>query len=278
MTRRRFLGATAAVAAGAAGTGFYAWRIEPHWLEIVQRPMPVAKLPPAWSGRSLVHLSDLHIGPRVSNAFLMETFDRVRDLAPDVVAYTGDFSTYEPGNHARLRRMCDHLPHGRLSTIATLGNHDYALGWQDRAAGDATAAMLENVGITVLRNSVADCEGLQFVGLDDLWAQQFRPRAAMTALDPMRCAVALSHNPDTVDRPGWDLFRGWILAGHTHGGQCRPPFLPPPILPVRNRRYTAGAFALTGDRHLYVSRGVGHLARVRFNVRPEVTLFHLAPA
>jgi predicted MPP superfamily phosphohydrolase len=45
---------------------------------------------------------------------------------------------------------------------------------------------------------------------------------------------------------------------------------------VQNRRYTCGEFALAGGRTLYVSRGVGHLTQVRFNVRPEVTIFELS--
>ena len=96
-------------------------------------------------------------------------------------------------------------------------------------------------------------------------------------LDASRGAIALSHNPDTVDLPVWGNYEGWILAGHTHGGQCKPPFLPPPVLPVKNRRYTAGEFELAGNRRLYISRGVGHAGlAVRFNVRPEVTLFELS--
>lgn len=83
------------------------------------------------------------------------------------------------------------------------------------------------------------------------------------------------HNPDAVERSGWESYSGWILAGHTHGGQCKPPFLPPPIVPVRNRRDTSGEFALKGGRRMYISRGVGHLMRVRFNARPERTLFEL---
>jgi len=47
---------------------------------------------------------------------------------------------------------------------------------------------------------------------------------------------------------------------------------------VANRRYTAGAFELNGNRKMYISRGVGHLLRVRFNCRPEVALFRLRPA
>jgi predicted MPP superfamily phosphohydrolase len=126
-------------------------------------------------------------------------------------------------------------------------------------------------GVQMLRNEVT-------VGMDDLWGRQFRPAQALATIDPHRAALALSHNPDTVDRSGWDHFHGWILGGHTHGGQCKPPFLPPPLLPVENRLYTAGEFALSGQRRLYISRGVGHLLQVRFNVRPEVTIFELQGA
>ncbi|HEY9229692.1 MAG TPA: hypothetical protein VIP11_23785, partial [Gemmatimonadaceae bacterium] len=68
---------------------------------------------------------------------------------------------------------------------------------------------------------------------------------------------------------------GWFLAGHTHGGQCKAPFLPPPLLPVRNRRYVSGIVDVAQGRTLYISRGVGHLIRARFNVRPEITVFTL---
>jgi predicted MPP superfamily phosphohydrolase len=132
--------------------------------------------------------------------------------------------------------------------------------------------------VNVLRNEVADIGGLQVAGLDDLWAEQFDAKKTIAILDPALPAIALSHNPDTADLPVWDGFTGWILCGHTHGGQCKPPFLPPPILPVTNRRYTAGEFDLPGGRRMYINRGIGHLRQVRFNARPEVTLFHLQRA
>jgi predicted MPP superfamily phosphohydrolase len=73
-------------------------------------------------------------------------------------------------------------------------------------------------------------------------------------------------------------FRGWVLAGHTHGGQCKPPFLPPPLLPVKNRRYVAGEYDIGPGRWMYINRGLGYLRRVRFNARPEITLFTLMQA
>jgi predicted MPP superfamily phosphohydrolase len=47
---------------------------------------------------------------------------------------------------------------------------------------------------------------------------------------------------------------------------------------VKNKRYTAGAFAFGPGRQVYINRGVGHLLQVRFNVRPEITCFTLRPA
>ena len=268
-----------ALTALGASTGLYTWRVEPHWLEVVTRPMRVPNLPADLVGHTLVHMSDLHIGPWVDDDHVIETFQRVTALRPDYVVITGDFISYrDPAQFEQLRRVLEQLPRGRRATIASLGNHDYGPGWSHPEIADRVATIASEAGALVLRNQATNIGGLQLVGLDDLWAHRFLPGSSLTALDPRTAMIALSHNPDSVDRPDWSGFNGWILAGHTHGGQCKPPFLPPPLLPVVNRRYTSGEFDLTGGRRLYISRGVGHLLRVRFNVRPEVTMFRLERA
>jgi len=143
---------------------------------------------------------------------------------------------------------------------------------------DKVTAIARAAGVTMLRNQAVRFSGLQFVGLDDLWSPRFDPVDVLAQKSQDTSTLVLSHNPDAADHPVWNRYRGWILAGHTHGGQCKPPFLPPPIVPVKNLRYTAGAFELSNSRHMYVSRGVGHLLRVRFNVRPEIPIFCLQRA
>jgi predicted MPP superfamily phosphohydrolase len=244
-------------------------------LEIVRRPLLVRGLPPALAGRTLAHLSDIHVSPFVSDEYLLETFRRVADLQPDIVVITGDLMSWHPGWRDHVAAIYQHAPRGRLATIATLGNHDYGPAWADPVIAASLVDVVRSCGITVLRNEMFDAGGLQIVGLDDLWSKRFDPKDVLSRLDRSRGSIALSHNPDTVDLPVWGDYQGWILAGHTHGGQCKPPFLPPPVLPVKNRRYTAGEFQLAGNRQLYISRGVGHSFPVRFNVRPEVTLFTL---
>ncbi|HEX2205565.1 MAG TPA: metallophosphoesterase [Longimicrobium sp.] len=283
MNRRRFLitGASA-LAAGAAGVVGYTLGIEPHWVEVVERAMPVRGLPGALDGRRMVQVSDLHVGPRVDDGYLVRSLASLAALRPDVVVITGDLISYVPYDFdaqlLRLRRVLAALPKPPLGTFATLGNHDYGINWAQPEVAARVAEELERAGVRVLRNEAADVGGLRIVGLDDLWGQRFAPALVLPGLPAGAPAVALSHNPDTVDLDGWEGFGGWILAGHTHGGQCKPPFLPPPLLPIKNRRYAAGEIALSGGRTLYVNRGLGHLIQARFNVRPEITVFTLRPA
>ena len=272
-TRRRIL--RLGVYGGGAATLAYTALVEPFWLELVERKLPIANLPESLKGKTLVQISDLHASSRVSTSYLVESLQRVAALKPDIVVYTGDFISLDDGTDESMAAVFPHIPKGKLGTAAILGNHDYGVNWAEESWALKIIAALDAVGVPVLRNEVSDIAGLQILGLDDSWAEKIDLEKGLAGLDFDKAALALSHNPDTVDQGDWSAYQGWILAGHTHGGQCKPPFLPPPVLPVVNKRYTAGHFPLSGGRDLYINRALGYLHQVRFNVRPEVTVFTL---
>ncbi|MEO6525647.1 MAG: metallophosphoesterase [Gemmatimonadaceae bacterium] len=304
LSRRKFLELGAAAGVAALGTGLYSWQIEPFWVEVVRRSMTLEHLPSALVGRTLLQISDIHVGPRVSSEYLIQSFEAARELAPDFVAFTGDFISYATAREGgELARVLAHAPRGRLGTVASLGNHDYGFDWRDMTVADEVSRVAADSGLRMLRNEVQTIGGLQFAGLADYWSPEFGEQyghasrgrlsapvaatianagadspAALRRLSRGEPTVVLSHNPDVQDLPIWDGVRGWVLAGHTHGGQVKPPFLPPPILPVRNTRYTAGAFDVGPGRTMYVNRGLGFMLQVRLNVRPELTLFTLERA
>jgi len=268
LTRRRFL---AGIGALAAGAGVYANRIEPHRVTVVRRDLPVPNLPADLDGQLLVQLSDLHIGP-TDDDYLLDCFRQVGELRPELIVITGDFMTSDGLKELdRVSTLLPQLSRPPLGIFGSLGNHDYGPTWYDSRIADPLSKRLNELGVRVCRNELVDVAGVQLIGLDEIWARQFRPREALTTYDRERPAIALSHNPDTVDDAGWRGYRGWVLSGHTHGGQCSVPLLGPPFLPIRNSRYAAGEVDLGDGRRLYVSRGVGYHWRVRFNVRPEIT-------
>src|SRR5262245_51183894 len=111
LSRRGFLALGGAALATAAGVPLYAWQVEPHWVEVVRRPMLLENLPSALEGRTLLQVSDVHVGPRVSSEYLIDAFDRARALAPDFVVFTGDFVTYRSADEYReLERVLRHAP------------------------------------------------------------------------------------------------------------------------------------------------------------------------
>jgi predicted MPP superfamily phosphohydrolase len=278
MKRRDFMKVMSAAGAAGLGTGLYAWRIEPHWVEFVHRVMPVRNLPDHLVGRTLVQLSDIHVGPQVDDGYIRAVFRDVQRLQPDIVAVTGDFISFHEESQAQAAEVYTDLPRGRLATVGVWGNHDYGRDWGCCDFAGRLERTLRQNGLELLRNDSTQVEGLRIIGLDDRWGPNFDPAPVLSTATAGEPVIVLSHNPDNCDLPVWGDFDGWILSGHTHGGQCRPPFLPAPFLSVENRRYTSGAFELGGGRQLYINRGLGHKARVRFNVRPEVTVFSLVRA
>ena len=136
------------------------------------------------------------------------------------------------------------------------------------------------VGKTVMqiRNEEVAIQGLHFIGIDDYWGLHFNPKKATKKFNKDLPYIALCHNPDVCDLEVWNGYNSWILSGHTHGGQVKPPFLKPPILPVKNKRYSSGTIDLDNGRTLYINRALGCLHQVRFNVRPEITIFELENA
>lgn len=279
MNRRQFLARGGAAVAATGVVGFGAWKFELHHVQVVERVLPIAALPASLDGARLVQVSDLHVGPLVDDGYVQRALKIANSLNPDILAFTGDFVTWEGAQQlTQLDRVLSVLKPAKLATVTVLGNHDYGWQWRMADVSDSVADVVSRHGVQVIRNDVCVVEGLNIVGIDDLWAHREDVALARSKVAPGAPTLVLAHNPDVADLPVWSGYRGWMLSGHTHGGQCRLPFCAPPILPVANKRYAAGEVALADGRTIYINRGIGHTLPIRVLVRPEITSFRLARA
>lgn len=278
MNRRKFLKYSLFGIAGVSvAGGVYIWQIEPFRLEFVNVKMPIKNLPDELVGKTLMQISDIHIGKRFDYNYILESFRKAKQYNPDFVVYTGDYLTLHKGKvlYNELDEVFNESVRGKFGTIAILGNHDYGEDWADQKVADEVSELITRKGITLLKNGMTEIEGLNFTGLDDYWGLNFKPVEILGAINKSKANIVLCHNPDVCDLDVWNGYNSWILSGHTHGGQCRPPFLDPPVLPVKNKNYSSGKIDISNGRTLYINRALGHMIQVRLNVRPEITLFTL---
>jgi predicted MPP superfamily phosphohydrolase len=242
--------ATAGVIATAVvvGYGVVNVRLGP----IVRRVrVPIAKLPEALDGYTIVQLTDLHVGWTIGARFAETVVARVRALDPDLVVITGDLVD---------GRVTDLVPHvaplaelrGRDGVFAVTGNHEYY--WNVHA----WLTHLATLGIRYLRNERVTLRGaLELAGTDDVTGRGMAAdhgedvAAAVAGRDPSLPLVLLAHHPRTITAAmaaGVDL----QLSGHTHGGQL----LPLGWLARLFEPHVAG-LARFGATWLYVGEGTG---------------------
>jgi len=243
---------------------------------VVTVNIPVAGLPTALHGFTIVQISDIHVGPTIRGRYVEAIVEAVNRLKPDVVAITGDLvdgSVAELGAQvAPLQRLAS-----RHGSFFVTGNHEYYSGV------DAWMAQLEQFGIHVLQNRhvVIERDGAKLVlaGVPDYSAGHFDashrsdPKAAIAGA-PADAAVKvlLAHQPRSAPaaaQAGFDL----QLSGHTHGGQ----FLPWNFLVQLQQPFTAGLHTIDQLR-IYVSRGTGYWGPPkRFGAPSEITEIRLVP-
>lgn len=263
--RKRRRRALIALAGGLLAVAAYARWIEPAWLETtrhrVELPIPAPLL--------VAHVTDLHsreIG-RIERSLL----DALAAARPDAIVITGD--SIQGGFELEQCRPV-------LAALAALapprGVFKVLGNWETAAPRRDWHAALRECGVTLLKNeSVELAPGLWIAGFDDAaWGLPELERT-LAPVPPGAAVVGLVHEPRFFAEAAGRV--DLLLAGHTHGGQVRLPFLP--LLHGRkaDAPYVAGLYERDGSL-LYVSRGIGmSVARFRLLSRPELALLELAP-
>ena len=130
-----------------------------------------------------------------------------------------------------------------------------------------------------LRNSVytmrRGSDSLHLAGVGDVFVRDDNLDLVLKRLPIDGAAILLAHEPDFGDLSASTGRFDLQISGHTHGGQVVLPFFGPPILPDLGTRYPSGLYHI-GEMLLYTNRGVGmSLPPIRFNCRPEITVFTL---
>jgi predicted MPP superfamily phosphohydrolase len=267
---------------------------EPH-IDFLE--LPCSRLPPAYDGLVILHLSDLHITRWTRR---LDQWRKVlATLKPDLLAITGDLghrSWLWKQSFDSVQRLLEPLA-PPLGTFFILGNHDsIKLGpalAQTTDANGLPRIMLQNQTAFISPSSngfTVDLPGaspgqpapreprLALVGIHQHRRIDTDIPAAMRPVAPSDFKLLLLHYPDLV-HPAVAAGADVCLAGHTHGGQiCWPdgsPLFRQDTLPAT---MCTGVHRVNGT-WMVVNRGIGSAGvKMRLFCPPHAVQMVLRPA
>jgi predicted MPP superfamily phosphohydrolase len=212
------------------------------------------------------------MGFLISESFIESVIKKANSLKPDIVVCTGDYV-----NARNSTKEIDTVWPKLMGLRATygvftvLGNHDH---WADT---ERSLQWLERSGQNIRHSCKPIYRGKDRIvigGTGDYWEDELNIDRCFSTSDDGDCRILLTHNPDAVDTV-FETPLSLILSGHTHGGQVSIPFYGPPVLPVKNKRYSSGLIE-TKKGNLFISKGIGWtIYPIRFNCYPEIAVLEL---
>ena len=254
----------------------------------------------------IVQLSDLHnCSYGKDNKKLV---NRVKKLDPDLIIYTGDIIESSAKNNDRVINLCK-----TLSDVAPsyyiYGNNEVEKYYDDPLTQDSLDEMfgfndknrnpdklleitdeltkkLEESGVTVLKNkhetitigtTEVDVYGVLTSNPSSFWSYAGKSFGEYLYSNENNLKITAIHEPVVFAKYSPDFWGDVVIAGHTHGGVIRIPFIGPlythgaGFLPERNGHYAYGRFEVQG-RPLLVSAGLENKNIFRINNQPELVI------
>ena len=222
-------------------------------------------IPKGFDGTKIVQISDIHYGTTVNEATLKKLVTKVNELKPDIIVFTGDLidKSINPTDKIKAEISVN------LSKLTgSLGK--YAIASNEDLENTDFNTLITNSGFTLLDNETKliyndDENPLELVGLNN-------PNSNISPSPNYK--IALIHKPDDVD---YILNNNYniVLAGHSHGGIIRLPFVGGIIKIEGAKKYYNDSYLLDNTR-LYVSSGLG-TSNINFRIfnQPSINLYRL---
>ncbi|MDP3065284.1 MAG: metallophosphoesterase [Methanobacteriaceae archaeon] len=243
--------------------------IEPYLIETKEVVIESDQIPPEFSGKKIVFLSDIHAGPFFDQDRVDDLVNQINSMNPDLILLGGDYvdrqSDYVKPVFASLSKL-----KAPLGVYAVLGNNDPQY---------LTLKTIPSSGITYIGNKGTWIESngarIRLGGVGDYNNGNQIQSATTQEAQAGDFVILLSHNPDyfpKVDKSKVDL----VLSGHTHGGQVTLFGLWAPVVHSRyGEKYRTG---VKKDKNttMIVSNGIGTVIMpVRFFARPQIIIIDL---
>lgn len=293
MSRSQFINSLALLAGGTMlGTMLYGMSNRYRYT-LRKVKLGFARLPAAFRGLKVIHISDIHSGSFTNRAAVQRGIDMIMTQKPDVIFFTGDLV------NNKSDEMFDYIDifkqlNAPLGVYSIFGNHDYGdyVQWESETAKRENLDQLKKIhaalGWRLLLDEHVSLErsgekiaviGVQNTSFKNRFHTYGDLKKAYTGSEQYPFKILLSHDPSHWDGEVNTKYRDidLTLSGHTHGFQfgVEIPWLK--WSPVQYLYKQWAGLYQQDQQYLYINRGFGFLGYPgRVGIMPEITLIELS--
>lgn len=231
------------------------------------------KIPLNFHGLKIIQFSDLHYGTTIKEEELKNVINKINELNPDIIFFTGDLidNSYKISEDEE-KLITEELNklEPNIGIYAIRGNHDI---------NDNFENIIKNTNIELLNNQNKllyfnnSSTPIMLIALDDNLKGTQNIDNAFNFEDNDYYKILITHEPDDYDKLPKNV--NLFLAGHSHLGQVRLPFIGSVYNMEGAKKYKEEKYEID-ETNLFISGGLGTTKiKYRFLDKPSINFFRL---
>lgn len=241
----------------------YGFFIEPKLITVKEQKITINNWPDNFNGFKIVHISDIHYGRMFDDESFQKLIDSINEQKPDIVVLTGDLIDKDTKMTTNMANKISKLLNKINATTgkyAINGNNDLNFDEWINIVTEGGFKDLNNTYDTIYKDGYSNIFIAGTSTVEDKLSINDKLKTSIDYLNSFEkdgpiYKILLLHEPDVIDDMSVNPF-DLILAGHSHAGQVRLPFIGAIILPDGAKKYYDSHYKIENS-DLYISNGLG---------------------
>lgn len=241
----------------------YGFFIEPKLITVKEQKITINNWPDNFNGFKIVHISDIHYGRVFDDESFQKLIDSINEQKPDIVVLTGDLIDKDTKMTTNMANKISKLLNKINATTgkyAINGNNDLNFDEWINIVTEGGFKDLNNTYDTIYKDGYSNIFIAGASTVEDKLSINDKLKTSIDYLNSFEkdgpiYKILLLHEPDVIDDMSVNPF-DLILAGHSHAGQVRLPFIGAIILPDGAKKYYDSHYKIENS-DLYISNGLG---------------------
>lgn len=228
-------------------------------LIINETSLVYSDLPEHFHGTKIVQFTDLHYGTTVKTKELKKLVDKINEIKPDIILFTGDLVdrhySITQKEQEEMKRELNRM-NASLGKYAVQGNHDKK--YFNNIMKDTDFIVLDNNYDLIYKDEYSP---ILITGLGSSLLKNMDIDKAYSYFEEENAnenifVLSILHEPDSIDTILEQYKVDLAFAGHSHNGQVRLPFTPAIVKVLGAKKYYEKEYDI-GDTKLFISGGIG---------------------